>query len=297
MTGATAAQLPRHEKLVAESEWPFEVGLVYLADLIVDETYQRPPDAKFIKDIAANFDPTLVGTIDVNARWNGTFAVLDGQQRVGGMTEVGKTACYCSIYQGLSIEDEAGFFFRKNKDRKTMLPFYSFRARAVAGDQEAITIQQLVEAQGYKLGGKSDDNETIGSIRGVEASYRYSSEHRNESLTPALRTIRATGIPGTGRKGIFDATVIQGLARLWQHYGDEEVERSILADYLAEIGPVNFIGLVRERQAAGIKHAQPWTSARVLAENYNRKVKGVGAKLDLKRLNPKPRRGAEAEEE
>lgn len=290
--GLVTAALPRQDKARAEAEWPFEVGLVYLRDLVVDHTYQRPRDERFIKQIAEAFDPTLVGTIDVNARTDGDFAVLDGQQRVGGMTEAGKTACYCSIYRDLTIEDEAGFFFRKNRDRKTMLPYYSFRARAVAGDREAITIARLVESLGYNLGEKSNEIDTIGAIRAVEAAYRFSSPFRSESLSPALRTIRASGIPGTGRKGAFDTTVITGLARFWQLYEDSEVSEPILSTLLAEVGPVNFIGLVRERQGAGARpRNQSWTAARILVEQYNRRRKGAGQRLDIKRVAAGTSRG------
>lgn len=293
--GAVAAQLPRSDKLRAEAEWPFEVGLIYLTDLMVDHTYQRPPDEPFIKRGAADFDPTLVGTIDVNAREDGTFAILDGQQRAGMMQLVGKTACYCSIYRGLSLEDEAGFFFRKNKDRKTMLPYYSFRARAVAGDQEARNINAAVEALGFRLDAKTNDLDVIGAIRAVETAWRYTSPHRSESLTPALLTIRQSGVPQAGRKGAFDSTIITALGRFWQAYDDTQVERAVVADVLSEIGPTNIIGATRERMVVS-KAGASWEGARVITEHVNKRLRGTGVRLDLKRLTP-PTRTKKPEEE
>lgn len=293
MSGAVAATLPRADKLRAQAEWPFEVGLVYVRDLLVDDTYQRPPHHRFISEMAANFDPTLVGTIDVNARKGGVFAVLDGQQRLGAMTQVGKTACYCSIYTGMSIQDEAGFFFRKNRDRKSMKVYYAFRARTIAGDAEAIAIRDTVEAQGFTLGESSNERDVIGAIRAIEIAYSYSSPHRDESLTPALVTIHKSVF---GRKGSLDAWLIQGLGRFWQNYADSEVDQKIVQETLSELGPTNFLGRVREKQVTsstgGVRGvSQPWVAARVLVDEYNRrKRKGArgrnfAGKLDPNRIN------------
>lgn len=293
MSGAIAAVLPRQDKLRAEAEWPFSVGLVYLRDLVVDDTYQRPPHHRFISEMAASFDPTLVGTIDVNKRKGNTHAVLDGQQRLGAMTAVGKTACYCSIYTGMTLEDEAGFFYRKNRDRKSMKAYYAFRARAVAGDKEAITIRKKVEAQGFTLGEASNERDVIGAIRSVEVTYGYASDYRSESLSAALYTIRHSVY---GRKGSLDSWLIQGLGRFWQNYADDEVDDKTVEAILSDFGPTNFLGRVREKQVTtstggrqGV--SQPWTAARIIADEYNRRTRGTArgrsfkGKLDLNRIS------------
>lgn len=292
MNGSAIASLPREDQLRARAEWPYEVGFVYLRDLMVDDTYQRPPHHHFISEMATRFDETLVGTIDVNARESGEFAILDGQQRFMAMSQVGKTACYCSIYQNMTIEDEAGFFYRKNRDRKSMNAYYAFRARAVAGDTEAITIRDTVERQGFHMGENSNERDRIGAIRAVEWCFGMSAEHREESLTPTLKTIHESMF---GRKGSLDAMMLQGLGRFWQTFRDDEVQAKVVNEILAELGPANFIGQARERQAitstGGRKRvSQPWWAARILADEYNRRLRGDRAgrtfdgKLDQTRL-------------
>src|SRR5262245_33102389 len=103
---ASDDKLPRG----AREEWPFEVKLLPLDRLLVDDTYQRPPHKKFIADNVEAFDETLVGTIDVSERRNG-YAILDGQQRYLMMQQVRKAACYCSVYTGMSVPEEAAFFY------------------------------------------------------------------------------------------------------------------------------------------------------------------------------------------
>lgn len=289
--GVILASLPEQQENRAKAEWPFEVGLTYLADMIVDDEYQRPPHHQFIAEGASHFDETLVGCIDVNRRTNGQLAILDGQQRFRMMQQVGKTTCFAAIYEGMNLADEAGFFYRKNKDRKSMAPYYGFRARTVAGDPEAIEIRMAVEAQGFVLSSSSNDREAIGAIRAVETAWTYSSEYREEALTPTLQTIRDSVF---GRKDSLSSWLIMGVARFWQNYSDEEVERDQLSGVILPIGATGLIGLARDRQAVASSSGRPrsslpWTIARILAEEYNRRIRGgrrgdFQGRLDINRL-------------
>lgn len=290
--GAVLAALPQTEASKASAEWPFNVGLVYLADMLVDDEYQRPPALQFIAEGAATFDETLVGCLDVNERKNGSLAILDGQQRYRMMAIVGKTTCYASIYNGMTLADEAGFFYRKNKDRRNMSPYYGFRARTVAGDPEAIEIRMAVEAQGFVLSSSSNDREAIGAIRAVETVWTYSSQYREEALTPTLMTLRDSVM---GRKDSLSSWLIMGIGRFWQSYADEEVERDKLSGVILPLGPTSLLGMARDRQAVTSassgrpKSSMPWTIARLLAEEYNRSIRGsrrgdFQGKLDMNRL-------------
>jgi Family of unknown function (DUF6551) len=240
------ARLPDLEAKRAHAEWPFEVGLVPLRVLVVDDTYQRPPHHEFILREAARFDPTLVGTIDLSVRKNGSYAILDGQQRYLIMMQVGKTACYASIYTGMSVRDEAGFFFKKNKDRNAMKPYYSFRARRVAGDQQAADIVKLVEAEGFTLGPASNDEDVIGAVNAVETVYEYTSEAREQCLSNTLYTIREAF---KGRRECFHSSLMLGIGRFWQAYADDEVHFDRLVQGLQEHGPTGLLGLARDAVA------------------------------------------------
>lgn len=257
----------------AKAEWPFEIALIYLDACLVDDTFQRPPQRVFINFLIEEFDETLVGCIAVNERKNGFLSILDGQQRFLAMQVKGKTACYAAVYRGMTIADEAGFFYRMNRDRKSMPAYYGFRARRVAGDPEAEEIAQIVEAQGFVIGPTSNENEIIGAIRSLEIAHAIPSEIRDDSLTPALLTIRESIY---GRKGSLDAWMIQGLARFWSLVADEEVERKVILDILSEYGPSGVLAIVRDRQAAQVRRSQPWLMAAFLAQRYNTAIRGSG---------------------
>src|SRR4029077_1167046 len=137
-------------RLTKKDEWPFEVWQLEVDALIVDHDYQRPVSWPFVRRIAQSFDETLVGTIDVAERHaDVVYAILDGQLRFEAMKLVGKTTVWASVYKGLSKQAEARFFIHKNRDKKEMHPFYTYRALLAAGDEETVEIEKLVKRLGY----------------------------------------------------------------------------------------------------------------------------------------------------
>jgi hypothetical protein len=63
---------------------------VILAELLfADPTYQRDLDPKRVTKMVAEFDQRLVGVLEVSARGNGRFAILDGQH--AGPPPAGRT--------------------------------------------------------------------------------------------------------------------------------------------------------------------------------------------------------------
>lgn len=253
------------------SEWPFTVELLPLDAMIVDRAYQRPTEERFIAGMVDDFDETLVGAIDVSDR-KGTdvYAILDGQQRWEALKRVGKRTCYAATFADMDLQDEAGFFYRKNKDRRTMQGYYGFRARVVAGDLGAISVQDTVEAEGFRLGPKTDHEDVVASVAACETAWTWSSEHRDESLTPALRTIRENW---RGQKGSLQSSTILAFATFWRAYPDEIVDEQTLKDSLGFLStPTNLINLGREKRNQFPSLAV--AMAEHLAETYNRRRKG-----------------------
>lgn len=256
----------------ARAEWPYEQALIYLDACIVDDTYQRPGQTSFVRSLVENFDETLVGSLAVNERKNKRLAILDGQQRFLAMGTVGKTSCWASVYRGMSVKDEAGFFYRMNKDRKTMESYYGFRARRVAGDPVAEMITMIVESEGFSIAHSSNDNDVIGAVRSLEVAYHYTSDVRDDALAPTLRTIRESIY---GRKNSLNTWIIQGLARFWSLTADDEVDRKVLNDIIADYGPGGLMAMVREKQAQQRGRTQPVILAQFLATRYNHLVRGT----------------------
>jgi hypothetical protein len=247
------------------NNWPFTVELISLDDLIVDLRYQRPPQEVFVEKLIAEFDETLVGALDVAERKNGTHAILDGAQRYQACTKF-KNAAWCAVYKGMSLADEAMFFYKKNRNRRSVHPFYQFRALLVTGNREAMDINRIVESEDYKLGIGAGQENMLQAIRAVEDAYRMSSLARKQSLSPTLHVLRACFF---GRKQGKEGELIRGLGKFFQSFGDEDVDMAWLTDILAGQNPQVLLGRAEDK-AYNSRHPRMYWMARDICEMYNR---------------------------
>jgi hypothetical protein len=270
-------------RMPAQGEWPFRVELLSLDALLIDQTYQRPVSWPFVRREAARFDPALVGTIDVAQRGPGRYAVLDGQQRAEICRMVGKSGIWASIYQGLDLASEARFFLHKNRDRKSVHPFYTFRARVAANDVEAIRIDELVKKHGYKVAigapgiGKYEDH--VSAISALEQVYRLERPGGGDALDPTLHLLKRATF---GRKHGQNNVIIRGVGRTFARYGPDELDDKVLVEVVHELGPDLLLGRARD-QAQSLRSDTGGAAAalmRVLVAEYNRRV-GRSGRLKL----------------
>jgi len=242
-----------------DGDWPFHNELIPLEQLFVDHSYQRPQLWPEIRKMAMMFDPTLVGNLDVSHRSNGTNAIMDGQQRFEAMRRVGKTACWCSVYTGLDLPAEANFFIDKNTKRKSVQPYWTFRARITAGNERAIELEKTVARHGYRVvsnSGEGHDDRNISAVAALEAA------QKRGMLTPTLKALRG----GFGLEGGTNGGLIRGLSVFFHDLPDAEVER--VRGLIEKRGPNWFVLRAREtsRGYGGIDKA----TLRVLFDEYNR---------------------------
>lgn len=92
--------------------WSFE--MVPLANLKRDPTYHDPGrlKEKRVAEIAADWDPSGVGTITVSRRHDGSLWVIDGMHRVAAARLLGETHLPAKLFVGLTLEGEALMFQR-----------------------------------------------------------------------------------------------------------------------------------------------------------------------------------------
>lgn len=230
--------------LTPGKDWPFTIELIPVDSLFADETYQRPVDENFVRELVMKFDERLVGTIDVSKRkGRKTLAMMDGRQRHAACGAVGKTEVYCTVYTGLSLADEARFFHHKNRDRKIIHPYYHYNARLVAGEPDALEIDRIVARHGFKLAVGGTPVEAITAIRAVEQVFGYTTTVRSNALDPTLEKMQRMW---WGVKGGKDGTIIRGMGRFFATYSDEQIQWRHLEDALAAMGPLILIGRAKD---------------------------------------------------
>lgn len=262
------------------ADWGYKIRLVRLSDLIVDDRYQRPLNEVWIRQRMEVFDPYLVGTLDVSERKDGTLAIMDGQQRAELLRNVGYLDVHAALYPRMSLEDEAAFFVRKNRDRKNMTPFYTYRAKLVAGDPITIEVNDTVTTAGFTISGQTNDKDAIGAVRAVEKTYVMQTDHWDEVLTPTLSVIQGSVY---GRRHSLDGDVIQGLGRFHQAFARDEFDNTKLMEIVSNVGPTTLIGRASDLTHTGRASNRAGNVARVLVTEYNNNRNG-NPRLDAKKV-------------
>jgi len=151
----------------------------------VDMRYQRAVNRSLIRKIEIDFNFDLFGAVTVSERADGTLWIVDGQHRVVAATEVFNDRDIqvpCRVLHGLTIQDEADFFSRQGV-RKPVRSSYLFRAAVVAGDEDAVALNALLESYGLRIntagGGKPFAVAAFGALRRM---FRLDPEAVGEAL-------------------------------------------------------------------------------------------------------------------
>lgn len=269
-----------------DDSWPFTVELLPLTELFVDLDYQRPVHEDFVRETLLKFDKRLVGAIDVSKRAGvkkRPYAILDGQQRSETMRRLGMTQCWCAIYTGMSIAEEAAFFYHKNRDRKQMAYWYAFRARLLSGDATATMISDIVTQAGFTLGVATDQKDQIGAVKAIEEVYHAPTAVWPNALAPTLREIRTCFY---GRTDSLNGSLIRGLGKFLSLYGKDEINWQHFEEVLTSLGPQLVIGRARDAAATrgkGVSSKTTIVFAEVLCHIHNTGLPR-GERLDPTRI-------------
>lgn len=135
------------------NDQPFGLEMVAIADLRIDETYQRPIEKRGranVRKIAEAFDWALFLPCLVSRRPCGTLALIDGQHRVHaaalrGVSHVPAMVVACDV------RAEARAFAKVNGQVTNLTPLHIYRAALAAREPWARKAHELVEAAGCRL--------------------------------------------------------------------------------------------------------------------------------------------------
>jgi hypothetical protein len=198
---------------------------VPLDDLIVDPAYQRVLDESRVDRIAEEFDPALLGTLEISVR-NGKCAVFDGQHRLEALRRRGAAKAPCLVHTGLSVPEEAMLFVNLQTQRKNLRPIDRFRARLVAGEEQATAIREIADGYGYTITDGGHPRE-IGAITALDRVYARGGMDLLHSMFSLL-------VIWQGEPRSTDGALIEGLGLATERYrADRRWDRA--PDALAEI--------------------------------------------------------------
>jgi hypothetical protein len=243
-----------------------------VANLLVDETYQRPTDSpasiRLIERMAEAWDWRLCAPLTVSKRDDDKLYVIDGQHRLEAARLRGDVPHLPVIISRFSsLQDEARCFVNVNTERKNPTPLDKFHARCLSGDPDALEIKEIVEAAGLQVGRRSWSYQPK-DVSCVAVLCRVHKQYGKALLSAALVNL-AEAYPGEALRS--GSELIPGIAALLLA-APRSFDPDIFAELLASRSQVAWVGAACWAQhAAGIDY--PDEAFRdVFAEAYAERV-------------------------
>ena len=117
--------------------------------------YQRDLIELWVKVLSRTWCDALCGVLNVAMRPDGSFWIVDGQQRAEAMRILGirKVQCRVIPVDG-ELATEAWLFRGFNKDRKSISAIHMYRVSLACKLPEAIIVNDVADALGYAIVGK-----------------------------------------------------------------------------------------------------------------------------------------------
>lgn len=236
-----------------------------------DYSYQRPLSRYQVNKLKREFDPDLLGVMLISQRPDGSLWVLDGQHRLTALVEMerGSALVPAMIYHHLDLQTEAKVFAQTNKNRLYLSPNYAFRARLLAGDKIATTINEIVQGRGFHINyWKSLPGQSPGMARpeGMltcvgEIESVYTDFHDTQMLTTTLGVIADAW--GTEVIGLT-AAILRGVA-IFLHNFSRTMDRERLITIMARTSPTRLLNDARDIGAGN----SPSAVTLLLIRRYN----------------------------
>lgn len=219
-----------------------KIETVALDKLLIDHDYQRLLNDKFVQDAVKDYNPMLIGVLEVSKRPDGTYFVLDGQHRVAVMLASGEAVATCNVHTGLDRQQEAWFFRYYNKKRRTITAFEDWNASVFEGDERTMVIKKTVEARDLRVAGFSSP-QTISAIWTLRQLDKMG---RNDDLLGRVLDL-AVG-SWRGEDSAFEGEVLMGVAAVVRKYGDRLSDRRAIQKWEKDWTPRRLLGAASDRK-------------------------------------------------
>lgn len=241
----------------------FPPPMMIRCDEIFVPPYQRPVTS-LVNEIRRDFQIPLFGTLTLSDRGpknKKRYAVIDGQTRWKGASDIGVIEVPALVFTGMSQPEEARLFVEIQLRRKGVTSWYRFRGQLFAEDPESLAIQRIAKEAGYVLGDGEGQLRAVGSL---EASFRKD-QYLLERTLVNLKAFLGKEIP--------DQAMIRGLHYFFRNYPIEEKRKS---QTRKETIVIDDGRLVRRLQTAGVRKIRTKAdAAKEMGNKANEKAYGI----------------------
>jgi hypothetical protein len=239
---------------------------IKISDLNICHAYQRTVKRHVVSKIKQAFDPSAFSTIKVGRRKDGSFWIVDGQQRTTAAKELGHESVPCDVFESRGASHEAEIFRLINGGRQNITRNELFKAALESGDTQSVEIVAAVERMGYAIGLSSGSNARSNVIRQAAPLEKLYEIGKSEMIERVLRCI---SLAWSNDASATKSFVLTGLARFFKDYPNADESRVVKA--LLEISPNQILRHAEDsRQLMGGN--RDLVVSRVVAIQYNKRL-------------------------
>jgi hypothetical protein len=241
---ARQAEREKARKILHSDYQPPEYEDVSLADLRIDERYQRTRSENKVNLLRAHFQPNACQPLSVSCRANGTRYLVDGQHRAAVLQDIGLTTWPALLYRNLTPRDEAAMWKEVNTRQTKPKVADRFRAGLLNKEPEPIAIKALVIGAGMQLNFRSGYGAGSGNeIRAIEALETIYRKHKAPLLSDVLQLLQKAWIPEETQR--TSRVILLGLATFLSAKWKNPVKLARAAERIGQYTPAAWIAKTR----------------------------------------------------
>lgn len=209
-----------------------------LSEVKVDRSYQRGIVEGQVKKILKNFREYSLGSLIAAEREDGSYWVVDGQQRSEALRRKGYTTYHFMVFKSNGPQHEAEVFGDVNSKRKSLLKTEQFAADLTAGESESTNIAQVVIDCGFEFGKSAKGWPKLDCVQSLRKIWRKGGE---ELLTKTLETLKSAW---NENKDACKEFLVFGVADFMHRYA-ELYDHSRFVKILQELDPTVLPSLIK----------------------------------------------------
>lgn len=258
------------------AKYPYTFEKIDVADLKVDERYQRKPSPWRSKEIGNAWNDMAAVVLLVSRRDNGENYIMDGQRRWGGAKIAGVEFVNCMVFTGVPYEIEAHVHTIIQTHRDVPQALDTFRAELEAKHPEAIAIDNIVKSCGLEI---AKDKQYIGG--------GSSTKTRPYGVIWAVIALKDVYLSG-GASGLEETLLL--IKQVWPGDSDAFKDRVITGVYkfnAAYKGRYEKSELIRKMK--GVSAQMIYVQGKTIAVQLG-KSEAVGVKIALQQRYDRARR-------
>jgi hypothetical protein len=254
---------------------PRRTGFVPVSQIGRDQRVNtRPVDEVWVRARVERFHPEALGLPAISQRSDGTFVVLDGQNRLAlarlsGWADTDLAMIECQIYEGLDLAQEAGLFVLLN-DSRPPKAIHKFLARLTEGEPVASQIAAIAERCSWRIADSHGTNAIV-AVSTLERIHRADLKRAKGAPPEALElTLSTIAEAWQHTPGATHEAIIGGIGTLYLIHG-QAINKADMVRKLAayEGGPAKLGGDargLREYRGGAVYNSV----AEIVTDTYNR---------------------------